>query len=179
MSKLIPSLGILLAWLATAPALATDASRPSDKTPPIKIAVFDFDLEDTGPDASATKAPAGYSTQMLAVSEAARRLLEHSGLYSLVDTHDVDADPAKRKSLRTCEGCEASIAMQLGAEQALVGLVTRVSNTDYYVSLRITDTKSGRVLDQQSAFFTGADDAWASGARMLIRHTVLASQNPP
>jgi hypothetical protein len=42
--------------------------------------------------------------------------------------------------------------------------------------LLITDAKTGRIIDQ-SAFFTGADDARASGVGMVIKHTVLPSKN--
>lgn len=67
--------------------------------------------------------------------------------------------------------------MKLGAERSVIGVVTRVANTEYYVSLRITDTRTGKVVNQQTAFFTGAEDAWASGVRMLIKHGVLADPN--
>ena len=63
------------------------------------------------------------------------------------------------------------------ADESLVGLVTRVAKTEYYVSVRLTDARTGKVLDQQSAFFTGADDAWASGTRLLLKHQVLADPN--
>jgi hypothetical protein len=75
--------------------------------------------------------------------------------------------------LRNCNGCDAAIALKLGAEQSLIGLVTRVANTEYYASLQITDTRTGKVVHQQTAFFTGAEDAWASGVRLLLKHGVL------
>ena len=80
----------------------------------------------------------------------------------------------KERSLRNCDGCEAAIALKLGAERSFVGVVTRVAQTEYYVSMRIMDTRSGKVVNQQTAFFTGADDAWASGVRMVLKHGVLA-----
>jgi hypothetical protein len=103
--------------------------------------------------------------------------LAQSGRYSLIDTNGVDAEPVKKRSLRSCDGCDAGIALKLGAEQSFIGLVTRVAQTEYYVSLRITDARTGKVVNQQTAFFTGADDAWASGVRMLIKHGVLASDH--
>jgi hypothetical protein len=81
------------------------------------------------------------------------------------------------KSLRNCEGCEAGIALQLGAEQSLIGVVRRVTQTDYYVVIQIRDARTGKLLDQQEANFAGAEDGWSSGVRMLIKHQVLASQN--
>jgi hypothetical protein len=67
--------------------------------------------------------------------------------------------------------------LQLGAEQAFVGMVRRISMTDYYVLIQLSDCRTGKVLDQQVANFAGGDDGWASGVRMLIKHTVLAADN--
>ena len=81
------------------------------------------------------------------------------------------------KSLRNCDGCEAGIALQLGAEQSLFGVVRKVTQTDYYVLIQIRDARTGKLLDQQEANFTGSEEGWASGVRMLIKHQVLVSDN--
>jgi len=141
----------------------------------LKLAVFDFELDDVS--AAGALSPgesSADSARMQVVSGEARRLLAESGRYSLIDTHGVDSEPVKERSLRNCDGCEAAIALKLGAERSFVGVVTRVAQTEYYVSMRIMDTRSGKVVNQQTAFFTGADDAWASGVRMVLKHGVLA-----
>jgi hypothetical protein len=102
--------------------------------------------------------------------------LAQSGRFSIVDTNGVDAQPVKDRALRNCDGCDAAIALKLGAERSLIGVVTRVAKTEYYVSLRFTDAGTGKVINEQSAFFTGADDAWASGVRMLLKHGILADE---
>jgi hypothetical protein len=168
----IGSIGVLLLSVAFFPALAADA----EKSPLIKIAVFEFELDDVSAAGASSKGEtAADLTRMQAVTGEARRLLAQSGRYSLVDTNGVDAEPVKQRSLRSCNGCDAAIALKLGAEQSLIGLVTRVANTEYYASLQITDTGTGKVVHQQTAFFTGAEDAWASGVRLLLKHGVLAS----
>ncbi|HEX2789267.1 MAG TPA: DUF2380 domain-containing protein [Steroidobacteraceae bacterium] len=143
--------------------------------------MFDFELEDVSAAASqagtSTSTSASSAAMMQKVSNEARRLLAQSGRYTLVDVSKVDAQPVIEKSLRNCDGCETGIALQLGAEQALVGVVRRISMTDYYVEIQISDCRTGKVLDQQVANFAGGDDGWASGVGMLIRHTVLASDN--
>jgi hypothetical protein len=165
----VMGIGLLLTAIAPAPSLRAAAAAP------LKIAVFEFELEDVSAAGAASMGdPARDATRMQGVTDEARRLLTQSGRYSLVDTKAADAEPVKEKSLRSCDGCEAGIALKLGAERSFVGVVTRVAKTEYYVSLRITDTATGKVVNQQTAFFTGADDAWASGVRMLINHTVLA-----
>jgi hypothetical protein len=45
------------------------------------------------------------------------------------------------------------------------------------VLIQIRDARTGKILDQQSANFAGGDDGWASGARMLIKHQILATQD--
>jgi Protein of unknown function (DUF2380) len=166
-------LGISILLLALIPALPTLATT----SPSVKIAVFDFELEDVSAAAAASLGDsADDSTRMHAVTDEARRVLAQSGRYSIIDTKGIGAQPVKDKSLRNCDGCDAAIALKLGAERSLIGVVTRVAKTEYYVSLRITDTGTGKVLNEQSAFFTGADDAWASGVRMLLKHAVLADE---
>jgi hypothetical protein len=162
----------ILLVAALTPLRAQAAGAPS-----VKIAVFDFELEDVSAAGAASMGDAaGDSTRMHAVTEEARRVLAQSGRFSIVDTNGVDAQPVKDLALRNCDGCDAAIALKLGAERSLIGVVTRVAKTEYYVSLRFTDTGTGKVIDEQSAFFTGADDAWASGVRMLLKHGVLADE---
>jgi hypothetical protein len=167
-------LRILSLLAALVPAVVLHAAAPV----PLKIAVFDFELEDTSAaGALSTAESADDLARMKAISGEARRALAESGRYSLVDTSGVDALPVKQRTLRNCKGCDADIALQLGAERSFIGVVTRVAKTEYYVSLLISDTKTGKAVNGQSAFFTGADDAWASGVRMLIRRGVLADPN--
>jgi hypothetical protein len=74
-------------------------------------------------------------------------------------------------------GCDAGTALQLGAEQSFVGVLRRVSRTEYAVLFQISDSRTGKVLNQQEAAFLGADDGWGSGVASLIKHRVLAGQN--
>jgi hypothetical protein len=69
--------------------------------------------------------------------------------------------------------------LQVGAEQALIGVVRRVTQTDYYVLVQISDAQTGKVLNQQEANFAGGPDGWASGVRMLIKHQVLVPADEP
>jgi len=59
-----------------------------------------------------------------------RRLIVLSGRYSLVDVSSAEGAAVKGRSLRQCNGCEAAIALKLGADQSFVGVVTRISRTD-------------------------------------------------
>jgi hypothetical protein len=169
----IGAIGVL--WLSA--GLASALAAEPGKSAPVKLAVFAFELEDVSPAASFAGAGASDDAIMEQVSSEARRVLAQSGRYSLIDVSKVDAKPVTQKQLRNCGGCEAGIALQLGAQQSLIGVVTRATQTDYYVLIQIRDARTGKILDQQSANFAGGDDGWASGARMLIKHQILATQD--
>jgi hypothetical protein len=152
---------------------------PPPRPTVVKLAVFDFELEDVTPAASLLGQSTSNEGIMENVSSEARRMLERSGRFILVDVSKIDAAPVKAKSLRNCNGCEAGIASQVGAEQALLGVVRRVTQTDYYVLVQISDAQTGKVLNQQDANFAGGPDGWASGVRMLLKHQVLIPRDEP
>jgi len=163
-------------FLAAAVILVPVAGRGA-LAPPIKIAVFDFELEDLSPPAVLLQKPTDSATTMEKASSAAREELVHSGRYTVIDASKVDAKPVTEKTLRDCNGCEAALAEQLGAQQSMVGLVRKVTETDYYVVVRIRDAHTGKIVDQEEAMFAGDQTGWPSGVRMLIRHQVLPPQN--
>jgi hypothetical protein len=152
---------------------------PPPRPSVVKLAVFDFELDDVSPAASFLGQTTSNEAVMEKVSSEARRMLAESGRFFLVDVSKVDAEPVTAKSLRNCDGCEAGIALQAGAEQALIGVVRRVTQTDYYVLIQISDAQTGKVLNQQEANFAGGPDGWASGVRMLIKHQVLVPAEEP
>jgi hypothetical protein len=79
--------------------------------------------------------------------------------------------------LRDCDGCDASIAKGLGADQSLVGVVRRVSRTEYVVRFQIRDSKTGAVVSKgDSGLRMGANYSWSRGAVRLVRDRVLDGQ---
>jgi hypothetical protein len=175
-TRAYPVIAAVGGLLLNAACFAAPAANP-EKPSAVKIAVFDFELDDVTPAASANGVTSSSTGTLEKVSNAARRVLAQSGRYSLIDVSKVDAQPVKEKSLRNCNGCEAGIALQLGADQSFIGVVRRVTMTDYYVWIQISDARTGKVLDQQAANFAGSDDGWASGVASLIKHQVLVDQN--
>jgi hypothetical protein len=140
---------------------------------PIDIAIFDFELDDASPASALLHKSTSSVASLDRATIAARREFAQSGRYRVIDGNLAAAKAAQEKALRNCEGCEAEIALQLGAEQSLVGVIRRATQTDYYVQIQIRDACSGKVLDAQDANFAGGEEGWASGVRMLIRHQVL------
>jgi ABC-type proline/glycine betaine transport system substrate-binding protein len=153
------------------PAFCADAPAAA----PVKIAVFEFELEDITPAAAITKQSTSSASAIEQVGRAARAELSKSGRYTIVDTSKADAQPVLDKSLRDCDGCEAGIAQKLGADESMIGVVRRATQTDYYIVVQIRDAHTGKILDQQGANFAGGEEGWPTGVRMLIKHQVLAT----
>jgi Protein of unknown function (DUF2380) len=141
---------------------------------PIKIAVFDFELDDFSAGAGIAGDNAADLAQLDRATSESRRLIAQSGRYSLVDVSSAEGDAVKGRSLRQCNGCEAVIALKLGADQSFVGVVTRISRTEYAVRFQIHDAHTGAlVLAQQSDLRIGADYSWNRGADWLINNRLL------
>jgi hypothetical protein len=167
------SLAILALGLTFAPIVGADGAA----APPVRIAVFDFELDDTSPAAALLNKTTNRTATMDKVSSEARRELAESGRYIVIDASKADAKAVTSRSLRNCDGCEAGIARQLGADQSLIGVVRSVTQTDYYVAIQIRDARTGKLIDQQEANFAGGEEGWPSGVRMLIKHQILVAPN--
>ena len=82
----------------------------------------------------------------------------------------------KGRSLRQCNGCEAAVALKLGADQSFVGVVTRISRVEYAERFQIRDAHTGAlVLARQTDLQLGADYSWNRGAAALISRGLLGS----
>ena len=164
---------ILAPALVFAGLAAAGAAAPA----PIKLAVFPFELEDFS-------AAAGYvppdeidREQLRLSTEQARRLIAESGRYQLDDVGATSNEAAKAGKLRDCNGCEAGIAAGLDADQSMVGIVTRISRTEYAVTYRIRDARSGAIVDtEQTDLRMGANVAWSRGARWLVQNRLLEAK---
>ena len=169
-----------LSAVAVVLAILLPASFASAETPePIKIAIFDFELEDYSAGAGVIGETSDDAAQLKRVTNEARQLLAQSGKYTLVDVGNVDAEPVRARSLRTCGGCEADVALKLGADQSFVGIIARSSRTEYAVGFQIRDARDGALIfKQQTELRMGTNDSWNRGAIRLIKNTLLDNQDP-
>jgi len=163
---------ILAPILILAGVAVAGAAEAAD--PPIKLAVFPFELEDVSAGAG-TIPPDEIDREQLRLStEEARRLIAASGRYQLVDVGAVNDRAASAGNLRNCEGCEARIAAGLDADQSMIGIVARISRTEYAVTYKVRDVRSGALVDTgQTDLRMGANVAWSRGARWLIQNRLL------
>lgn len=140
---------------------------------PVTLAVFDFELEDTTA-ASAGASATSDASYLAEVTASVRESLGQSGRYRIVD---VGGEAAKAHALRDCGGCEAAIAQSLGADQSLIGVVRRVSRTEYTLGFQVRDTRTGAVLARgDSGLRMGADYSWKRGAVRLVSDRLIESR---
>jgi hypothetical protein len=167
-------IALLLAPSIVLAGFAFAKAEDSTARPPIKLALFAFELEDFSA-AAAYLPPDDIDREQLRLStEEARRLIAQSPRYQLVDVGAASDEAAKAGKLRYCNGCEARIAASLNADQSMLGIVTRISRTDYAVTYKIRDAKSGELVDvEQTDLRAGANSAWSRGARWLIQRRLL------
>lgn len=158
----------LCASLAGAPA----SSGPVAALAPVRLAVFPFELDDTSAGAEITGETASDASGLADTTDAIRQLLAQSGRYQIVDVSTADA--AKAHALHDCSGCEAQAASGLGADQSLLGVIRRVSRTEYTVRFQIRDTSSGAIVaGAESSLRMGANYSSSRGAARLIRERLL------
>jgi hypothetical protein len=165
--------GLLAFAVSPAPVRADDALRT-----PVSIAVFNFELDDATPASSLMHQKTSSAAALEKATDMARRELARSGHYRVLNPSHPGSTSQPPPRLYDCDGCEAPIASQLGAQQSLIGVVRRATQTDYYVAIAIRDARTGKLLNQQAANFAGGEDGWASGVRMLLDHQLLYPDQP-
>jgi Protein of unknown function (DUF2380) len=152
---------------------AAEAAEPG----PVKIAVFDFELNDAsagggiiGPDAIDTE-------NLRKSTEEARRMLSASGRYSMVDTGGVAGEVISAGGIQHCNGCDGPLARKLGADQSMVGVITRVNRTEYTLQILVRDAKTGAVVSNNfTGLRMGANYAWPRGVKWLMDNRILSTQ---
>src|SRR5205823_3059777 len=86
---------------------------------PTRLAVFAFELEDTSAVAPSMGDGAVDAAELTKVTDAVRQMLAQSPRYRVIDVVGADADSAKAHVLHDCGGCDAGIALGLGADHSL------------------------------------------------------------
>jgi hypothetical protein len=166
-------LGLAAVALSCSVVYAAANSFPPP-TSPIKIAVFEFELEDFSAAGQTKSVP---ETSYLAqATDEAEQQLRASGP-TVIDAVHSDISAAKGQGLRNCGGCEAPIALSRGADEAFIGVVTKISMTEYIVRFRISNAQNGELISTYATDLRmGADYSWSRGVRWLMQNRMLASK---
>ena len=163
-----------IAFILVPTMLFAGGAAAAETAAPIRIAIFPFELEDFSAGAPYVPPDEVDREQLRLATEEARRLIAESGRYQLVDVGAANEPTAKAGKLRECDGCDAKIAAALGADRSMIGIVSRITRTEYAVTYKIRDARSGALIDvKQTDLRMGANVAWSRGARWLIERRLL------
>lgn len=146
------------------------AGSVSADAPRRRLLVLDFELVDT------SNEPIDQS------AEHARRLararddisagLAARGVYAIVDRAPIAADLdaiLKRTYIRTCNGCEFSLATKAGADLVLTGVVNKVSTLILSMGVSIARASTGELIYHQGFDFRGDNDqSWARATKFFV-----------
>ena len=141
---------------------------------PIKLAVFSFELIDSSLQGE-IEGQHPDDLQRLSMIEAdLKRQLLKSGRYELIDAEPAKAAIDAAGYLHGCNGCEAKIADELGADQALIGWVQKVSNLILNLNVGIREASSRKKVFAASVDIRGnTDESWRHGIRYLIKRKLF------
>lgn len=166
----------MAACLLAAPGLSSVQPSKAAEPEPVKIAVFDFVLDDRSAGRGIIEQDPIDTESLQLATEEARRLIVDSGHYSVVDTSSVVAEMLAAGGVQHCNGCEGPLAKKLGADQAMVGVFTRVSRTEYTLQILIRDTETDAVVANASTGLRmGANYSWPRGVKWLMNNRILAA----
>jgi hypothetical protein len=169
-----PSLLAAIAVAAAALPLVA-VQRPAAAAEPIKIAVFEFELNDTSAGSGIIPQDAIDTENLKLATENARRLLAASGRYIIVDTSGAGEPP--KWGFQNCRGCESELASKLGADQSLVGVITRPNRVGHALQIVIRDARTGAlVANHATGLRDGANYAWPRAVKWLMTNHILSAE---
>ena len=150
----------------------TGAPRAENAIP--AVAVFDFELFDTSLEGEIRGKNPDEQRRLILISDLLRRLLSESGRFHVIDLDPARAQIADAGHIRGCNGCDVTIARDLGAELAVTGVVQKVSNLILNINIYMRDTRSGELAKAMSADIrSNSDESWSRGVSWLVRNRLL------
>lgn len=142
---------------------------------PIAAAVFDFEFVNWSQEVDYGAKNEAERNRLPMVSLEMRTMLEQSGRYRLLDLSSARADLAKMGEIHSCNGCDADIASELGADVAISGVVQKLSVLVQTIVITVRDAKTGHVIKKVQTDIRGnTDEAWKRGVSWLVRNRLLA-----
>ena len=106
------------------------------------------------------------------VGDQLRKGLAESDKFIVVDIAPVEVE-AHKSNLQACGGCDADLALRLGADLSITGTVQKVSNLILNMNVYIRDVHTGKLVISMSADLRGnTDESW-SRREYLLRNRLL------
>jgi hypothetical protein len=163
---------------SAAVALSVFAIQSPEAADPVqvKIAVFDFELNDASAGGGIIAQDATDTENLQKSTEEARRMLSASGRYSIIDTGSVAGEVTSAGGIQHCNGCDGPLAKKLGADQSMVGVLTRVNRTEFTLQILVRDAQTGAVVSNNfTGLRMGANYAWPRGVKWLMENRILST----
>ena len=160
-----------------AAALMILAVQPSKAAEPVKIAVFDFELDDKSAGGGIIAQDAIDIENLKLSTQEARRMPAASGRYSIVDPGSAAGEVRAAGGIQRCNECDGPLGKKLGADQSMVGVFTRVNRTEYTLQILVRDTQTGAVVSNSfTGLRMGANYSWPRGVKWLMDNRILAQR---
>lgn len=141
---------------------------------PPRAAVFGFELIDSSLEGEISGPRADEQQRLVRISDQLRRELGQSGRYIVVDLAPARDRIERAGYIRGCNGCEADIARDLGADVAISGTVQKVSNLILNINLYLRDARTSELLRVMSVDIRGnTDESWSRGVSYIVRRRLL------
>ena len=166
--KTIVRLGFLLAFAAS-PAVAAP-----------KAAIFPFDIRDVEQEGELVpKSKPEDARRMKLVADELAELMKKDGRYEVVDLTPLAKEVDAASPFSKCNGCEAPIAKQAGADLAVTGYVDKLSDALISLQLFARDAETGKLTKSMAAEIRGnTDELWLHGIRWLWKNRFNAEAVP-
>ncbi len=79
-----------------------------------------------------------------------------------------------------CNGCDTAMAQELGAEYALTGEVSKVSNLILNINVYVRDVAKEKFLRVESVDLRGnTDESWVRSLRYLVKNRLFVDKDAP
>ncbi|MDH3660424.1 MAG: DUF3280 domain-containing protein [Alphaproteobacteria bacterium] len=165
--------GLVIGLVAVVTGLAGVSKAPLAEEK-IRLAVFGFELIDSSLQGDIEGENAADAARLSMIEADLKRQLTESGRYDLIDVSPAAEAIEAAGYLHGCNGCEAKIAKGLGADQALIGWVQKVSNLILNLNVGMRDAESRRKVFAASVDIRGNTDvSWRHGIRYLIKRKMF------
>ena len=155
-------LALLLPLLETASAVAEEPRR--------SLLVLGFELIDTSNEP--VDQTAEHAKRLARARDDLSAGLAAQRVYDVVDRNTIAADLdaiLKQTYIRTCNGCELSLARKAGADLVLTGVVNKVSTLILSMGVSIARVSTGELIYHQGFDFRGDNDqSWARATKFLV-----------
>ena len=151
------SLLLAASLMAAAPAFAGDQ----------QAAYFGFHLINSSPE----PIDEAERARLAMVEARLREKLLEADRYGFVDTAPVAEKADRYENLAHCNGCDAALAKELGADVAITAEVQKTSNLILSMSVYVRDAETGALVGGGSADMRGnTDDTWRRAVDYIVRN---------